>query len=445
MKISKWADSLSSFDVTKILFFGYLYYVMFGWGLLCLPISQAIHTSSLDNLFTATSAVSTTGLATVSIVEHYNLFGQIIIMFLIQIGGIGYMTLGAFVTIALFQKLPSLFKSVCRKNFSLPNQTQGNISTIRFIKISVIYTLIVEAVGALLLYSIFLYNNEENALWSAIFHSVSAFSTAGFGLKSNSFENYYNNVYFNIVLNGLCYLGAIGFIIVVDIWYMIRTPNGHLHFTTKVILKITFWIIMIGTFGIFLFEPSIQHYDNWERLLIALFQVINASTTAGFNSVPLKDFSIGSLMILYIIMMIGASPAGTGGGLKTTSFAVIFALVRSTIKERNSVRFDKREISFETIQFAITNLVLYLVIAFLGLMILSYNEQVKFEALIFEVISALSTVGLSMGITADLSGFGKFILILLMFIGRLGLVTFGLLVASHDETREEEQDNTLTL
>ena len=441
MPLKRSKSYLSNVSPAKVLLFGYLSYVAVGWILLSLPFSQAMPVASLDNLFIVTSAVSTTGLVTVDPGQSYSFIGQLVILVLIQLGGIGYMTFGSFIILSTRHKMSSLRSEVSRKAFALP----GDFRIARFIRLVITFTLITELIGAILLYAIFSYNNEDNAIWLAIFHSISAFCTAGFSLFSNSFESYADNVYLNLVIATLSYLGAIGFIVMVDVWHLLTGKSRYLHFASKVILEITFWFSLVGTILFFVMEPSIQALPNWERLLASFFQVMTAGTTVGFNTIPIGALSASIIMFLYMLMIFGASPSGTGGGLKSTTLAALIGLMRSVLKGRDKIRYQKREISADRLQLATAAFTFYMGVLFLAMILLLSTEEAALEIILFEAISALGTVGLSMGLTGDLTNLGKLIIIVLMFMGRVGILTFGIAVSTHDETREEEKDNDLVL
>ncbi|MEM8653197.1 MAG: potassium transporter TrkG [Pseudomonadota bacterium] len=424
----------------KLLLMGYLSYIALGWVLLSLPFAQAQVIGSLDNLFIATSAVSTTGLVTVDPGSSYTFFGELVIILLIQIGGLGYMTLGSFIVLSVTSDMGRLREHATQKVFNLPDE----ISPRAFVVSVVIFTAAVQAVGALALWAMFRAEGVDNPLWSAIFHAVSAFCTAGFSLNSNSFEGFRDHVGINVVISALSILGAMGFLIVLD---MARTLTGkarHLGFTSKVIVRITLSFLVVGTVLLFVTEPSLQALPPSERLMAAFFQVMTASTTVGFNTHPISALSSAVLIVMFFLMVIGASPAGTGGGLKTTSFAALVGLVRSTLKGRGRIRFFKREIPLARLQDAAAGFSYYMVLASVAAFLLFLTEAgAAFEVVLFEVLSAMGTVGLSMGLTGDLSDLGKLIVIVLMTAGRIGILTFGIALASHDESRDEEQDNEL--
>lgn len=364
------------------------------------------------------------------------------ILGLIQIGGLGYMTLGSFIVLSFTDTLGHARSKATRRLFNLPR----DISPRSFIVAVVAFTFICEAIGAAALYPMFVSEGVEKPLWSAVFHAVSAFCTAGFSLNSTSFEAFLDHVGVNVVISGLSILGAMGFLIVVDGWRTLTGKASHLGFTSKVITRITGVFLMLGTLLFFVIEPSIQALEPTERLLAAFFQVMTASTTVGFNTHPISALSSAILLVLFVLMVVSASPAGTGGGLKTTSFAALAGLVRSTLKGRDRVRFFKREIPAARLQNATASFAYYMVVATGAAFLLFLTEaDAGFEAVLFEVFSAMGTVGLSVGLTSELSELGKVIVIVLMTAGRIGILTFGIAVSAHDESREEEKDNELVL
>ena len=426
----------------KLLVVGYAGYMLAGWLLLSLPFAHEGTVEAIDNFFIAVSAVSTTGLVTVDPGSNYSFFGELIILLLIQVGGVGYMTIGSFAVMATAHKLSPLREKMTRAAFALPKDLKPG----HFILTVVIFTLVCEAIGALALYFIFAGAGQDDAIWSAIFHAVSAFCTAGFSLNPNSFEAYSGNVGLNVVISVLSLLGAMGFLVIHDVWRNFTSAAFHLGFTTKVILRITGAFLFIGTLVLFVADPGIAALQPTERLLAAFFQTMTATTTVGFNTVPIGALSMSVLMVLFVLMAVGASPSGTGGGLKTTTFAALLAIMRSTLKQRSRVRFFKRPIAASRLQAAGASAVYFIVLLAVAVFLLGLTDpQFTFDRVVFEVISALGTVGLSMGITGDLSLLGKLIIIVLMTAGRVGILTFGIAIAMHDETRAEEEDNELLI
>ena len=422
----KWQGFVSfihSLHPVRLVALGYLSYVIIGWVLLTLPFCHATGAvSALDALFTSTSAVSTTGLVTVSTGNDYSVLGQIVILILIQLGGIGYMTFGSFVVLSSSATLSERRQQIGKAVFSMPEDFRID----KFIRSVITFTLISEAAGACALFLAFSRAGISNPAWSAVFHSVSAFCTAGFGLYDDSFERLRGNVPVNVILGILSYLGALGFIVFVDGWRRIIGKTRRLTLTSRIILVTTGWLSLSAIALFFVAEPTIQSLPPYERLTVACFQVMTSITTVGFNTIPIGRLSQASLFLIILLMVIGASPAGTGGGLKTTTLSALFGVIRSSILGREKVTFWNREVPEERIRVAIASLGFYAGSLILGSYLLALTESVPFDGLLFEAASALGTVGLSTGITAQLTPIGKLILIGLMFIGRLGPLAFGI-------------------
>ena len=425
----------------RLLLAGYLSYIVVGWCLLSLPFAQSQPVSALDNLFMATSAVSTTGLVSVDPGSSYTFFGEAVLLLLIQLGGLGYMTVGSFAVLALAHNLGPLRQTTARAAFSLP----ADMNVASFLRSVVLFTVVTELIGMLILWDLFSNRGVENPLWSALFHSVSAFCTAGFSLFPNSFEDFRADVPVNLTIAALSLLGAMGFIIIGDTWRTMTGRKRKLGFTSKVIARMTLIFLVVGTALLFVAEPGIDALPPGERLLTAFFQTMTASTTVGFDTYPIGSLTHASIIVLIFLMAIGASPAGTGGGLKTTTFAVLLGLVRSTLRGRRNVHFFHRQVKPARVQTAGAALAYFLGLMLIALFLLLLTEpQATFEKVVFEAVSAMGTVGLSMGITGELSYLGKIIIVVLMIAGRLGFLTFGIALATVDEPNEKS-DNDLVL
>lgn len=430
-------------DPLRIVVLGYALYIVVGWLLLLLPVSrQTAGPGWLDHLFTAVSAVSTTGLVTVSTGDSYTGFGQAVILGLIQLGGLGYMTVGSFTMLAISGRLSALREKVGATALSLPAGFQLG----SFLRVVVLFTLGIEAIGAAALLPVFLAHDAPNPVWQAVFHSVSAFCTAGFGLFNNSFESYRGDVALNTIISVLSYLGAIGFIVLHDLWSFVRGRKAWLTLTSKVILLSTLWISVVGTVLFSLDEPSLRALPAGERWMTALFQVMTASTTVGFNTVPIGALSASSLFLLTIVMVIGASPSGTGGGIKTTSVTALWAVMLSVMRRRNQVTFLRREIPDTRVRAAVANVSFYALTLAAGVYALALVEPAPLPDQLFECASALGTVGLSRGITGALSDWGKGIIIALMFLGRVGPLALGMaLVRRVAPGREEHPEEDVAI
>nr|WP_241664487.1 potassium transporter TrkG [Ningiella ruwaisensis] len=439
--MKQFQDYIKGISPTALLIQGYLFYMIVGWALLSLPLSQVDAIGALDNLFIAASAVSTTGLVTVDPGSSYTFFGQLVILGLIQLGGIGYMTFGSFILLSLRHKAFRKSLKVSEKAFALPE----DFKIAHFIKRVIVFTFICEAIGAAVLFAFFYQDGLDNALWIAIFHSISAFCTAGFSLFSNSFESYADHTGINVIISALSILGAIGFIVMVDVWEKIRGQRDYLHFTSKIIVRTTLLFLVIGTLVLTIIEPSIQNLDPATRVQAAFFQVMTATTTVGFNTIPIGELTSAAILLLYFFMLFGASPSGTGGGLKSTTFAALGGLVKSTLKGRDKIRLSKRILPLDKLQLATASFTYYFLVLAVASFVLLLVESAPLEIVLFEVFSALGTVGLSMGLTGELSDLGKLVIIILMFMGRVGILTFGIAMSMHDESKIEEGDNDLVL
>lgn len=426
---------LESIRPAHYLAFGYLSYIIIGTLLLMLPFSHQQTIPFLDHLFSATSAVSTTGLVTVDPGTTYTYFGQFVLLLLFQLGGLGYMTSTSFVMLAANKKISPARFSVLKTAFSLPRR----IGIAHFVKHMIYYTLICEALGTALLYPYLRAAGVENPLWSALFHSVSAFCTAGFSLFATGFEGFRTHTEVNLILAALSLLGGVGFIVVTDLIEKIKDFKRELTFTTKVIVTMTLLFLGSGTLLIYVCEPSIQSFPPAEKLLISFFQAASASTTAGFNTIPIGQLALPTIMILYFLMFFGASPAGTGGGLKVTTLTALIAELWSHLRGYDKVCFNGKELPNYRIRAASMTLFAYMFMLGLALFFMSLAmPEALLEKMIFEVISALSTVGLSMGFTAEMNSAAKWVIILTMYIGRIGVVTLGMLFVSPQDLEQKK-------
>lgn len=412
---------LEKSDPVKLVVNGYLIYIIAGMLLLLLPFAVRLDVSFLDTLFVATSAVSTTGLSPVDVGTHFTFFGQLVILVLIQLGGIGYMTFSSFVILTSKRKLSEKANGVATTVFSIPDDFKIE----KFIVSVILFTLLFELVGTAGLYAVFRQANVEAPLWQAVFHSVSAFCTAGFSLFSSGLEPFKANFWLNAVISVLSLTGAMGFIVCVDVWQKIQGKKHKVTFTSKIIMTTTFWLIVIGTFLVFVTEPFGEGYPPALRLQMSFFQVMTSVTTVGFNTVGTAELAKSVIFLTAILMIIGASPSGTGGGLKTTTFTSIYGLVKSVLLGREEVRFWRAMVPETRVRVAVASMGLYLSTFAIGVYLLTLTEELPFIEILFEGASALGTVGLSLGITGSLTVLGKIVIIALMYIGRVGPLTFG--------------------
>lgn len=407
----------------RVLLWGYGSYVLVAWVLLCLPICwQGDAISPLDNLFIATSAVSTTGLITVNTPEAYNFLGELVVLLAFQVGGLGYMTLGSFVLLASNDSLPRFRRQIGSAVFAMPEGFDLKL----LIRHTVIFTVLAEAIGTILLTILFAIKGVENPVWAAIFHSVSAFCTAGFSIFPNSLEDFRGDFWINVVVSVLSILGAIGFLVVSDFWQGATGKRRRIALTTRVILSLTGCFLLIGFLLLFFFDQSLWLLPFGERVLAAWFQSMTALTTVGFNTHPIGTLSAFGVLITLVLMIMGASPSGTGGGLKSTTISAALGVMWSALRGRGSTAYFGRRIPDERLFAAFSAIIFYLFIFLVGSGGLLLFQTQAFEDVLFEAASALGTVGLSRGITGDLTTVAKFIVIFLMFVGRIGPLSFGI-------------------
>ena len=416
------ARAVRAVQPVRLVLAGYLACVVVIWILLALPVAQAAGgVSALDHLFTATSAVSTTGLATVSPPGTYSLFGELVILLAIQVGGIGYMSLGSFIVLSRGRRMSETRSRLFAADVSMPRA----FGLDEFVRGIVVYTLAAETLGALALWALFSAAGVDDALYQAVFHAVSAFCTAGFSLFDDSLMGFADNVGVNAVIAALAYLGAVGFIVAVDGWRVVSGRQPALTTTSRIILRLTALLTVGGTVLLFLVDGADLGATPAARWLAAFFQAMTAMTTVGFNTVDVAALSQGALFVTILLMIVGASPSGTGGGLKTTTLSAVFAVARSVLRGEPAVTWRGRRIPTDRVLAAVASLAFYGAVLTAGLLSLTLTESLPFLALAFEAASALGTVGLSMGATGALTPLGKLAVIGLMFAGRLGPLSFG--------------------
>jgi trk system potassium uptake protein TrkH len=427
----------------RVLLWGYGTYILVAWVLLCLPICwQSGPISPLDNLFIATSAVSTTGLVTVNTPDAYNGLGELVVLLAFQIGGLGYMTLGSFVLLASNDELPYFRRQIGSAVFAIPKGFDLKL----LIRHTVIFTLIAEGIGAALLTILFAAKGVENPAWAAIFHSVSAFCTAGFSIFPNSLEDFRDDFWINVVISILSILGAVGFLVVSDIWQSVTRQRRRISLTTKVILYLTSWFLVAGFLLLLFFDQSLWTLPWGERFLAAWFQAMTALTTVGFNTHPIGALSAFAVLLMLVLMIAGASPSGTGGGLKSTTVSAALGVMWGALRGRGSTTYLGRRIPDDRLFAAFSAIIFYLFVFLVGAAALLLVQSQPFEDVLFEAASALGTVGLSRGITGDLTSVAKFVVIFLMFIGRIGPLSFGIaLFYERSKQRPEEPMEDLAI
>ena len=404
-------------------------------GMILLSLPQASTSGRLhivDALFTATSAICVTGLIVVDTGAQFTIFGKSVILILIQLGGLGVMTFSVFLFLFLGRRLGIKGRWTINETFSAaPIREVGGL-----IKSIFLFTFIAEAVGALLL---FIHWSGEMgmgaALFAGLFHSVSAFCNAGFSLFNTSFTVYNSNYLLNIVIMLLIVIGGLGFPVIYEFITRYKYRNSCkrliLSLHTRMVLTTTAFLIVSGALLIYLLErnTSLAALSVNGKILASFFQSVTART-AGFNTLNIPSLGAATLFIILMLMFIGASPGSCGGGIKTTSLAVFFGIMKSKIKGMNSVNYWKRTLPEETVSRVLAIFILAVLTVAAGLLFLlvtqvGADESIKeyFLTYLFEAVSAFATVGLSMGVTSSLTISGKFVIIVLMLLGRVGLLT----------------------
>lgn len=420
----------------------YLFYALVGFLILNLSICRVKEISIIDTLITAIAAMSTAGLTTVDIGSTYSGVGQAVILFMIQLGGVGYMTFNTIVILATTNRLSHYTKKITATEFPMPKE----FLTTEFVKHILIFTVLCEVFGAVFLGWGFKNAGIDHYIWYGVYHSITAFCTAGFTLFPDNLVSFKYNLGITCPISLLSILGAIGFITWLNIYKRITGEKKVLSFTAKIILFVMFWFILIGT-AIFLFtERGAIQGDLWQKIQVAFFTVMNACTTAGFNSIDISSLKIPTMVFFLFLMTIGGSPSGTGGGLRSTTFVALAGLVKSTLKGEAVVSFWRREIPIKRLQLATATFAYYMGVLIVAVFILVSLEDYPFHLLAFEAVSALATSGLQTGITPLLSDWGKILICLLMLMGKVGILTFGIALTTQSKKKLTYlKDNELVL
>ena len=414
----------------------YLAIILIGALALTFPSSTTSDVlSPIDALFTAVSAVCVTGLIVLDTPHDFTMFGQGIILMLIQLGGLGIMTLSTVGARLIVGSLGLLAETT----FGSLLELKGPQSVYRLIKVILIATLVIESIGTLVLTLIYYSDGLPfgKAIWYGLFHTISAFCNAGFALDSLSLEPQANNFALLFLIMALIFLGGIGFPTMMMLYDYWKNPaKVRLPVQVKIVLLSTL-VITLGTwvgFCVLEWNQSLAHLSPTAKLVNGLFQTITLRT-AGFNSIPLQGIGSATLALMMLNMIIGGAPGGTAGGIKLTTITLLFASIPSFGHGGGSVTMGNRQITPATMFRSIAILVVYIVLlGFLHFSLL-LSESQKFEVLAFEAVSAIGTVGLSLGITPSLTLIGKFLVMFGMFAGRIGPLTLTLTIARRPQTR----------
>ena len=436
------------FRSEKVIIFSYFFIViLLGAFLLYLPLSWRGERplSFLDAFFTAVSAVCVTGLAVVD-TALFTRTGQIFLITLIQLGGLGIVTFST-----LFLIIPGLRMSLSRSQILLDfNPEKGKRDPRRIIRVILFYTLAIEGAGALILAALFRKRGIPDPVFNGIFHGISAFCNAGFSRFSNSLEDFALDVPVNLTVMALIISGGLGFMVLQDLVKKIAVPGHRLRYHSKLMLLATLVLIFGGTLFFYLAERN-KLFLTWggrpvsagQKWLMAFFQSVT-ERTAGFNTVPQGELSLPSQLFSLLLMIIGGGSGSTAGGIKVTTALMIFFVMVNGLNTRGEVRFLKRRIPSDLINRASLFFLKAMGFLFLILMALIFTEAHhngetrELRALVFETFSALGTVGLSHGITSTLSPAGKLIIVIAMFAGRVGLFT--MILPRRDKVEERHVD-----
>ncbi|WP_245647932.1 TrkH family potassium uptake protein [Paenibacillus borealis] len=410
----------------QILVLGFAAVIIIGTLLLMLPVSSVSgeHLNFMDALFTATSAACVTGLAVVDTGTYFTGFGQSVVLVLIQIGGLGFMTMATLFALVLKRRI-SLRDRLILQEAMNQSSMEGIVRLIRKV---LIYSLVIEAAGAILLSVRFAFDMPlPRALYYGLFHAVSMFNNAGFDLfggHDNSLTAYVGDPVINLVVMFLIISGGIGFIVMSDLAEFRRKRRLTLH--SKVVLSMTFGLILTGMAVIFIFEftnpRTLGPLNLGSKIWASLFQSV-APRTAGANTLDITGLRQATQFFIVILMFIGASPGSTGGGVKTTTFTLMVGAVISMLRGRGDIVLFRYRLAQERVFKALTITLLALLLIVTVSMMLSTTEGLPFLMILFETTSAFANVGLSLGLTPELTQLGKILICLTMFAGRLGLLT----------------------
>ncbi len=408
---------------SQIIIFGFGFIIILGSLLLMLPFSarSGERTPFLDALFTATSAVCVTGLVVQDTATYWTRFGQTVILILIQIGGMGVVTLSVSFYLASGKRISLKQRSTMQEAISA-HKVGGIVRLTGFI---LRMTLIFECAGAVVMAPVFCSEyGFSTGIWYAVFHAISAFCNAGFDLMGNrekfsSLTHYASDPVINLTIMALIIIGGIGFLT----WDDIRQNRWHFRryqMQSKVILTTTALLLSLPAVYFFFFEFSA--FPVKERIWLSLFQSVTPRT-AGFNTADMTLLSETGLAVVILLMLIGGSPGSTAGGMKTTTFAVMVSTMISVFSHKEHTHFFGRRITEEAIRKAATILTMYLVLFLSGGLVISRIEQLPLLQCLYETASAIGTVGLTLGITVQLGTISRIILVLLMYTGRVGGLT----------------------
>lgn len=404
--------------------------IVFGGLLLSLPIStiSGKGTKLIDGLFMATSAICVTGLAVLDISMEYTFFGKFVLMILIQIGALGVVTISSFLVLIFSKKIGYYTKKIVQEDMN----AESIFKIQAFLKRVILTVFFIEGIGSIFLFLHFIKDFKfTDALFYSIFHSVSAFSNAGFTLFSDNLASFTGNILINITISTLVILGGLGFATLMNIYdYKIKGKDKRFTLNTKIVLKMSIFLLILGTVVTFILEynnmETMGNLSMWDKLLASFFQSMT-TRTAGFNTISIKGLHPSTAFFYTGLMFVGASPGSTGGGIKTTTIGIIFLGIKSILLGTSEIEMEDRSVSWELFHRAIV-IVIVSIIYMSGILFLMVviENRVEFIDLLFEVVSAFGTAGLSRDLTPLLKDSSKFLIMITMFVGRVGPLTVAL-------------------
>jgi len=420
--------------IARTICLGFIAVISIGTLLLMMPFSTETGEwgDFITALFTSTSAVCVTGLIVVDTGTYFSSLGELVILCLIQIGGLGYMTTSTFLILLIGKKFDFRQKIAIKESFDRPF-LQGSRNLVISIFIT---TVILETLAAIILYSVFAQDyGWKQGIWLAIFHSVSAWNNAGFSLFADSLIQYQTSIPINLVITLLIILGGIGYQVIIEFFLWIldffkekNHPHYEFSLNFKVVTRTTITLLILGAIGFFITEfhntNTLADLPFKDKLIAAWFQSVT-TRTAGFNSIDIGAMTKAGLFITIGLMFIGASPSGTGGGIKTTTLSILFNSTKAVLRGQEQVVMYKREVPVSLILKAMA--VLFgsgVTVVSITFFISLLHSDFEFQSIFFEVVSAFATVGLSTGITASLSTLAKLAIVFTMYLGRVGVLLF---------------------
>ncbi len=440
-----------SLSTTQIILLSFLITILLGSILLSLPISTASKTSVpyIDALFTATTATCVTGLVTLPTATTWSIFGQVVILLLIQIGGLGVITIMSGFMLMINKRMGIGDRLLIQDAFNL-NTLSGLTS---FVKKILLGTFIIECIGSLLYMTVFIPEFGTRGIWISVFNSISAFCNAGIDIiGESSLCDYATNPIINITTSLLIISGGIGYIVWWDVWRVLKNRtqrNKHifryLTLHSKIAIVATVTLILSGAFLIFAFEYNnpltLKELSLFDKLQVSLFQSVT-TRTAGFASIPQENLSNASAISSLILMFIGGSPVGTAGGIKTVTIVVLLCSALSTIRNKNSATIFNRAISGDSIRKAVAVVMTFTVILLSSTVLLAVASDAPALDIVYETVSATATVGLSRNLTSTLDTLGKSIIIVTMYFGRIGPISLAVALGSRRENQNVVSDPT---